>query len=116
MLDCRTVLLNGTIRKSISFPKQTVVPPTHSVVTSSRLVSNRARRRVFFPSFVLLIVSPGLARGTARHRRTWSRWATKQTCTSPTVPPIIRYCQELPTYRAFIALDGNISSFAFGPF
>jgi hypothetical protein len=64
---------------------------------------------------VLLIVSPGLARGPARHRRTWSRWATKQTCTSPTVPPIIRYCQQLPTYRAVMTLNGNICNFAFAP-
>ena len=76
---------------------------------------------------VLLIVRPMLRHGPARERcrpngrttkpsREEVRPATVAASTPAAPPRIVGHCEELPTRRAILALDGNISNFALGPF
>src|SRR5262249_879482 len=69
-----------------------------------------------------LIIRPVLRHGSARRRS--SGRATEQLheevhpateAAPPAAPVIVRHCQELSTHRAVLALDRNISNFAFGP-
>jgi hypothetical protein len=76
------------------------------------------------PASVLLIIGPLLNHGPARHlhrlrratkqSREKVRLASRVTASAPAAPGIIGCCQELPTYRVVMTLNGNIRNFAFG--